>query len=298
MNKVRTHAVHLLAFLIVAIWGTTFVSTKVLIHEGLHPATIFFVRFLIAYVCILPFAGRRLWADSVRDELLLLLAGVTGGSMYFLTENVALQYSYCSNVSLIVCSTPILTTLLLGLVYKNERAHAKQFLYSLVALAGMALVVLNGCFVLKLSPRGDLLALAAACLWAFYSLLMRVLSGRYSTLFITRKMFFYGLLTILPVYLFQPLQLSRSLYAQPVVWGNLIYLGIVASFLCYFGWNVVMQRLGVVRSTNFLYLNPVVTLVTSRLVLGERITPLAVAGAALVLGGIYLVERSRKSRPQ
>lgn len=293
MKTIRQHAIHGLAFLIVVIWGTTFVSTKVLINAGLAPSDIFFVRFLIAYICILPFSCQRLWAGSIRDECLLLAAGVTGGSLYFLTENVALQYSYCSNVSLIVCSTPMLTTLLLGLCYREERVNAKQFFSSLAALAGMALVVLNGHFVLKLSPRGDLLALAAAMTWAFYSLCMRMLGGRYPMIFVTRKVFFYGLLTIFPVFPFHPLQTSVAVYMQPAVWGNLLFLGVVASFLCYFGWNVVLQRLGVVRSTNYIYLNPAVTLVTSYLILGERVTFLALTGAVMIIGGIYLVERFR-----
>lgn len=284
---------HLLAFLIVAVWGTTFVSTKTLIINGLRPVDIFFVRFLLAYLCILPFAGRTLWARSLRDELQLVLLGVTGGSLYFMTENIALEYSYCSNVALIVCATPLLTTFLLGCFYKEERLNAVQLACSLLALAGMVLVVLNGHFVLNLSPVGDLLALCASVTWALYSLGIRRVRGKYPLLFVTRKVFAYGLLTILPAFLFFPPQTDWLLYAAPLVWPNLLYLGIVASFLCYFGWNVVMERVGVVRSTNYLYFNPLVTLITSHLVLGEQITPLALLGAALIMGGVYWVERLR-----
>lgn len=296
MNVLKNHFTHVLAVVIVSIWGTTFVSTKVLMNAGLQPSDIFFVRFLLAYICIFPFSYKHLWAKSVKDELLLLLTGVMGGSLYFLTENVALKYSYCSNVSLLVCSTPMLTTLILGMFYRDERINLRQFLCSLAALAGMALVVLNGHFVLKLSPKGDLLALAAAVTWALYSLLIRVFNGRYSTLFVTRKIFFYGLLTILPVFYIWPLNTDSALYARPIVWGNLLFLGVVASFLCYFGWNYVMYKLGVVRSTNYIYLNPVVTLLTSYLCLDERITPLALTGAIMILGGIYFVELFRTKK--
>lgn len=283
-------SIYVLALIVVMIWGTTFVSTKVLLDSGLHPGDIFFVRFLIAYLCMLPFTLRRMWASSIKDELLMLSAGITGGSLYFLTENIALQYSYCSNVSLLVCSTPMLTTLLLGMCYKNERINLKQFLASVFALAGMTLVILNGHFVLNLSPIGDMLALLAAITWAFYSLTMRMLQGKYSMSFITRKIFAYGLLSYLPVFLWHPLQTDIQLYTQPAVWGNLIFLGFIASFICYYAWNVVLVRIGVVRATNFIYLNPVVTLITSHIVIGERITPLALLGAALILGGIAAVE--------
>ncbi len=287
-------AYHLLAFVVVAIWGTSFVSTKMLLNSGLRPSDIFFLRFLLAYVLMVPFAGRRLFADSFRHEALCVLLGVTGGSLYFLTENMALQYSYCSNVSLIVCATPLLTTFLLGFFYSGERMRPMQWVCSLVSLLGMVLVVLNGHFVLRLSPVGDLLALAACILWSVYSLGLRVLQGKYSALFLTRKVFFYGLLTILPVFAVEPMLPDWSMLAQPMVWSNLLYLGVTASFLCYFGWTVAMARLGTVRATNYLYLNPLVTLITSWLVLNERITMLALVGAALILGGLYGVEMVRK----
>ena len=285
---------HLLAFLIVAIWGTTFVSTKTLIIYELRPGVICFVGFLLAYLCIRHLAGRMLCARSLRDELQLALLGVTGGSLYFMTENIALEYSYCSNVALIVCATPLLTTFLLGCFYKEERLNGAQLACSLLALAGMVLVVLNGHFVLNLSPLGDLLALCASVTWALYSLGIRRVRGKYPLLFVTRKVFAYGLLTILPVFWFFPPQTDWRLYAAPLVWPNLLYLGFVASFLCYFGWNVVMERIGVVRSTNYLYFNPLVTLITSHVVLGEQITPLALLGAVLIMSGVYWVERLRR----
>lgn len=286
----------LLAFLVVGIWGTTFVSTKVLLLNGLQPVSIFLIRFLIAYVCILPFAGRRLWADSWRDELLLVGLGLTGGSLYFMTENIALTYSYCANVSLIVCATPLFTTCLLGAFYPDERLNVIQGVCSLLALVGMALVVCNGHFVLKLSPLGDALALCASLTWALYSLGIRMLRGKYPLVFVTRKVFAYGVLTLLPALSVFPLHTDVALCTRPVVWGNLLYLGFVASFLCYFGWNIVMERLGVVRSTNYLYFNPMVTLLTSYVVLNEPITPLAVAGGLLIWGGVYGVERGRGGR--
>lgn len=83
--------------------------------------------------------------------------------------------------------------------YRGEKSGWQLTAGSLLALVGVGLVIFNGNFVLKLSPLGDFLSLAASLSWAFYSLIMRQMSGRYSTVFVTRKVFFYGLLTILPV---------------------------------------------------------------------------------------------------
>ena len=293
MQQTSTYRYHLAALFSVIVWGATFVSTKVLIAHGLNPAEIFVLRFALAYLCILPLARGRLFAENLRDEALLLAAGVCGGSFYFLTENMALEYAPASNVSLIVCTAPVWTALVLSLIDPAERMSRRQIAGSALAFAGMVLVVLNGRFVLHLSPHGDLLALCAAWLWVFYSMVVKRLAGRYPALFITRKVFFYGLLTILPVFALKPFDVAWHLLTRPVVWGNLLFLGIVASMLCYLLWNAAMLRLGAVRTTNYIYLNPLVTILTAALCIDERITPVALAGAALILYGMWRAERAQ-----
>ncbi len=234
-----------------------------------------------------------LLSASWRDELTLFAAGITGGSLYFLTENIALEYAPASNVSLIVCTAPVWTALVLSLLYRNERMSRRQLSGSAMAFAGMVLVVLNGHFVLHLSPAGDLLALSAALLWMLYSLIIKRLGGRYPAVFITRKVFFYGIATILPAFLFRPFTVEAGVLLHPVVWGNLLFLGLVASMLCYILWNAVLHRLGTVRATNYIYINPLVTILTAALCIGERITPAALAGAALILWGMWRAERRK-----
>lgn len=291
MNAHRPVRYHFAALFTVAVWGTTFVSTKVLIGNGLAPAEIFFLRFAMAYVGIWFVAPRRLGADTWRDEGVLLGAGLCGGSLYFLTENLALVYSPASNVSLIVCTAPLWTALLMRVSDRSERMTRSQTLGAAAAFAGVVLVVFNGRFVLHLSPRGDGLAFAAAFCWVGYSFLMKRIGGRYSTLFITRKIFFYGLLTILPVLLLQRPSFDAATLARPVVWGNLLFLGLVASMLCYVLWNTALRHLGVVRATNYGYLNPLTTMLAAALCIGERITPAAVLGAGLILIGMWWAER-------
>ena len=289
MNKKNPGFIyHLIAVLVVGIWGLTFISTKILIGQGLSPQEIFLLRFLVAYVGIWLFAPRRLFADGWRDEMWLLLGGVTGGSFYFLAENTAVGITLATNVSFIVCTAPLLTTLLSLLFCREECATRWLWVGSLLALAGVALVVYNGNFVLKISPLGDVLSLSAALLWAFYSLIMKRMADRYDTLFITRKIFFYGVLTVLPAFLFQPWQCSVRQLLQPVVLFHLLFLGVLASLVCYAVWNVVLRRLGTVRASNYIYLNPVFTLLGSVLLLDEHLTVMALAGAAFILGGVYL----------
>ncbi len=282
---------HIAALLIVSVWGTTFVATKLLLKAGLSPQDIFFYRFLAGYAGIWFFGYERLLARSAGDEFRLALLGITGGSLYFLAENVALEYTLASNVALLVSTAPILTSVVAHFMTRGEKLDRYIISGSAIAFAGVALVVFNGNVILSMNPAGDMLSVAAALCWAFYTVILKGLSARYTPVFITRKVFFYGLLTILPAYLFKPLNTDPDILLQPVVWGTLLYLGVVASLLCFFYWNKAVARLGAVRTTNYVFLAPPVTLLTSAMVIGEPVTPMAVAGAALILAGVFLAER-------
>lgn len=296
MARNNTWIYHLVAFATVAIWGCTFVSTKVLMLNGLSPAQIFTLRFLIAYVMMLAVYHSRLWADSWRDELKMMLLGISGGSLYFLSENEAMNFTSTTNTSLIVCSCPLFATLLVRLVYRSTtRISMMQLGGSLLAFAGMVIVVLNGRFVLHLSPLGDALAFTACLSWSVYSLLMKWVSGKYGAAFITRKVFFYGVLTILPYYIFYPTLPTAAVLTKPVVVGNLAFLGCLASMICFLTWNWCISKLGAVKATNWVYFNPITTMIFASWVLGEKITPYFLAGATCILLGMFVADRSTKT---
>lgn len=283
---------HLVAFITVAIWGTTFVSTKVLMLNGLSPAQIFTLRFTIAYILMLGFNHRRIFSDTWKDEAKMALLGITGGSLYFLSENEAMNFTTTTNTSLIVCSCPLFATLLVRLVYRHSsRINGIQMLGSLLAFVGMIIVVLNGRFVLHLSPVGDALAFTACMCWAVYSLLMKAVTGTYSAAFITRKVFFYGVLTILPYYLFVPGLPPVDIFSKPQVIGNLLFLGCLASMICFLTWNWCISKLGAVKATNWVYFNPITTMIFASWVLGEKITPYFLVGAACILLGMYVADK-------
>ena len=288
---------HFVALFVVLIWGTTFVSSKILLNSGLLPADIFFVRFVIAYCCMLGISHKRLFANSIADELTLVGLGMMGGSIYFLVENMALLHSTASNVSILVSTTPLVTAMLLAIFYKSERLGIRQIIGSVLAFIGVVLVVLNGQFVLHLNPLGDALAMGASLTWGFYSLFMRRIMGRYSADFITRKVFFYGLVTILPYFaLVHPLDIDLIASGNMTVWGNLLFLGFVASTGGYLLWNWVMRQLGAVKSTNYIYLQPLVSMMAGAMILGERITILAIAGAVILITGMILAVRKKRSK--
>ena len=291
---------HLVAFLVVAVWGVTFVFTKLLLIAGLTAAQIFVLRFIVAYLLLFAYSATRrtfrLFSSSWRDELLMVALGIVGGSLYFLTENSAMIYTTTTNTSLIVCLCPLFAALLIALFYRSQRLYGIQIVGTVLAAVGVVIVVLNGHFVLHLSPLGDTLAFAACLCWAFYSLLMIPASQRYDTVFITRKVFFYGLLSMAPYFLVYPELPPLSVVLRPDILSNLLFLGCVASMLCFLAWNWVIRKLGAVVVTNYVYFNPVTTVLFAWLILSERITIFFLIGTILILAGMYLCGR-KQSRP-
>lgn len=284
-------AYHILAISIIAIWGVTFINTKFLIINGLNPQEIFLLRFILAYIGIWTFSPHKLFTDNWRDELTTLMLGVTGGSLYFWAENTAIQYSLVNNVAFIVCNAPLLT-LFLGMAFSKEiRATKNIVMGSLISLIGVALVIFNGSFILRLNPIGDFLALVAAGAWAVYSLLMRGLTNRYNVTFLTRKVFFYGILTILPAFLIKPWQFPLENLAEPVIWMNLLFLSIIAALICFVLWNIVIREIGALSSANYIYLSPVSTMIASAIFLQEPVTWISIAGSILILSGLFIVSK-------
>ena len=300
---------HVLAIVIVAIWGLTFISTKVLLMAGLSPEEIFLVRFSIAYFGMWLFClwGRgsdasrtgsqsvqspaRLFCNSLKDELLLVLAGVMGGSLYFWSENTALQYTMASNVSFIVCTTPLVTAILNAAV-RREKIGRLTLLGGCLSLVGIAMIAFSGGEGFHLSFLGDALAMLASLTWAIYTVVTNGLLKKYPSALISRKVFFYGMLTIVPVLLVKGWTFPAGRFLEPKVLLNTLFLGVVASLACYALWNSVIKRLGTVGSSNYIYLNPLFTLIAATLLLGERLTPVAIAGCLITLIGVWTASRS------
>lgn len=290
MFKNRILLFHLITALVVIIWGTTFVSTKVLIQHGLGPIEIMFYRFVLAYFCLLMVSHKRLWADNWKDEFMLILSGLTGGTFYFIAENTALGITQASNVALLVCTTPIFTALLIHWIFK-EPLRRNMIIGSIIALIGVGLVVFSGSVLLQINPLGDFLSIMAALMWAVYCLILKPLGKKYPTAFITRKVFLYSVISLLVYFLFDPLQVKTEVLFHPVVTLNLLFLGIVASMLCFIAWNAAVKVLGPSRTANYIYVQPFSTLVLSSIILSEVITLASMIGALCIIGGVYLAEK-------
>lgn len=278
---------NVMALATIAVWGVTFVSTKMLISDGLSPTEIFIIRFATAYICTLMFSHDRLWADNRRDECLLMAAGITGGSLYFIAENSALGITFASNVSLIICCAPIFT-MIFGKLLFGDAIKPLAWLGSIIAFGGVAVVVLNGLRHYGINPLGDFLTVIAALSWAAYCLLLKNLNSIYNNMFITRKVFAYGVITALLFYCIFPTDTCINLRHIKSIIANLMFLSVGASFICYLMWNTAVRHLGAEKTSNYIYLVPLITILASTIILGDPFTVTMTIGATLIIGGVIL----------
>lgn len=285
---------HLAALLTIIIWGTTFISTKILLQD-FQPVEILIFRFVLGFFVLLAICPKRLKTADPREELTFVAAGLCGICLYYLFENIALTYTLASNVGVIVSVSPFFTAILVHLFMKSEeRLRAQFFAGFMVAMAGIVLISFNG-QKLELNPMGDLLAMAAALVWAFYSILTRKISSfGYPVILTTRRTFFYGILFMIPTLFFLDFQPGLSRFTDLTDLFNLLYLGLGASALCFVTWNVAVRELGAVKTSVYIYMVPVITVVTSVLILHEPLTIIAGIGTVLTLLGLFLSEYKSK----
>ncbi|MDO4322148.1 MAG: DMT family transporter [Lachnospiraceae bacterium] len=282
---------HLAALLTIVIWGTTFISTKVLLAD-FQPVEILFLRFIMGLLALLAVYPHRLRGTSLRQELTFAAAGLCGICLYYLLENIALTYTMASNVGVIISVAPFFTAILGQLFLREEeKLQAGFFIGFAAAMAGIFLISFNGSR-LELNPLGDFLALLAALVWACYSVLTKKISGYgYHTILTTRRIFFYGILFMVPALFFFDFKLDMVRLANPVYLLNIVYLGLGASALCFVTWNFAVKVLGALKTSVYIYMVPVITVITSVLILHEKITVMAGAGIVLILAGLFLSER-------
>ena len=295
MDK-KTTTGHIAALVTIMIWGTTFISTKILLAD-FTPIEILFFRFLLGLLVLIVIYPKRLKIKDKKQEIIFAAAGLCGICLYYLLENIALTYTMASNVGVIISVAPFFTAVLSHVFLKTEEKLKVQFFVGfLIAMIGICLISFNG-KDLELNRIGDILAVAAAFVWAVYSLLTRKISNYgWNTIGITRKIFTYGILFMLPfIYVFD-FNLDVQKVIKPKYALNLIYLGLGASALCFVTWNYAVGVLGTVKTSVYIYIVPVITVVTSVIVLKEKITWIAAIGIGLTLIGLFLSESKLKFR--
>ncbi len=289
MSDRKKTAGHILALFTITVWGTTFVATKRLLDDY-DALQIMLMRFFIAWVVLLLVTRKIEKPRSFLDELGIFALSLSGITLYYYFENTALTYTLAANVSIILAAAPVFTAILAHVFTRDEKLSPRTWAGFFIAITGVVLVVFNGTFVLKLNPAGDVLSLLAALSWAVYSVLLKRYVEHYDNGILTRKMLFYASILTLPAVLAGNGLPSPEPLAKGEVVFCLLFLGVLGSAYCYITWNKAIERIGVVNTNNYIYLNPFVTMVCAAIVLKEPVTAAGMAGAVLIVGGILVSE--------
>ena len=227
-----------------------------------------------------------------KQELYFALAGLSGICVYYLFENIALTFTQASNVGVIISAAPFFTAILSCFtIEKDSKLNVRFFIGFVIAMSGIFLISFRGNNV-QIHPVGDLLAILAAFSWACYSVLTKKISEfGYPSIQITRRVFAYGLVFMIPTMIPFHFKLNLDRFADKVNLFNILFLGIGASALCFVTWNYAVKVIGAVKTSLYIYLVPVITVIVSALILKEVISAKTVIGMALTMAGLFVSER-------
>ena len=275
------------------VWGSTYVASKVVLSAGISSYMLMTIRFALAYVCLWIFCHETKPIRFNRDELAFLVLGLAGGSLYFFFEYEGLRRTSAINVGLICSTVPIISTFIAVLIGR-EHFWRNFFIGTILAMTGVYLTVTNGNFSLSLRPVGDLLVFVSSFLWAVYTVVLSGISKRYSPLLISRRLFFYALITILPFTIaHEDWSALPEAMSQTRVAISTFYLGFIASGLCIVLWNVSINRIGLTTTNNFLYLQPIVTVAASAIFISGEVSVYNIIGSIFILAGIYMADQKK-----
>lgn len=286
---------HAAAFITILVWGTTFISTKVLL-KTLTPIEILFIRFLVGYAALWLVCPKCLRLTDKKQELYFAAAGLCGVTLYYLFENIALTYTLASNVGVIISIAPFFTVILAFCFLHDGMPGLRFFISFIIAMAGIIMISFGGMTTLKLNPTGDILSVIAAVIWAAYSTITKKIAGfGYNTIQTTRRTFLYGLTFMVPVLFLMDFNVSMQKLSNSVTILNLLFLGLGASAMCFVTWNLAVKILGTVKTSVYIYMVPVITAATSVIILKEQMTWTTVCGITLTLIGLFMSEKRQKS---
>ncbi|MDO5707834.1 MAG: DMT family transporter [Andreesenia angusta] len=280
---------HLSAIFTILIWGTTFISTKFLLVK-FSPIEILFFRFILGLIALFIAKPKIMKLKSIDDFKYFFIAGITGVTLYFLFENIALTYTDASNIGIIVSVSPFFTAILSQFFLPKEKLKIQFFIGFVFAITGITILSL-GSRSLSINPIGDILGIFAAITWAIYSIAMKKIGSlKYNTIQTTRFTFLIGIIFMIPFLFFMDFEFKIIRFKDIFYLGNILYLGIGASALCFATWNWSVKILGAIRTSVYVYLIPVITLFFSVLVLNEELNSSKVLGTIFILIGLIISE--------
>jgi drug/metabolite transporter (DMT)-like permease len=290
----------LAAFTAIVLWGVSFVATKAALRE-LSPVTLIFTRFALGVaVLVLVLRLRRESLVPPRDSwLMLAIMGFVGIFLHQMIQAHGLTLTTAVRTGWLIGVTPIWSAVLAA-VFVREHFGLRKVLGLIVGLTGALLVITRGelsAGVLTLpSTRGDLLVLGSTWTWAIYTILGRDTLKRLGSARATAAAMFAGWAMMIPFFVAAAgWHEYRGLSSTSIV--AVLFLGIGCSGLGYWFWYAALERIDASQVAAFLYLEPLVTLLSAVALLGETVALSTILGGLLVLAGVLTVQTAPSRAP-
>ena len=278
---------HGYAFFSILIWGVTFISTKYLLNS-FSPLDILLFRYAIAYVALWAISPRPLLWQGWKKEAYLFAASVSGASLYQFLENLSVGYTSPASVSFITALAPVATAVVAHFAL-GEPLYKSLFVGMGISLVGVFFISFGDAGSFETGLLGDTIVLGSTLLWAVYSVIIkRVAAFEINEYQVTRRIFLYTLLTLIPFAVPDIKNLDLSAAVQPLNALNLLFLGVFASALCFRTWNHSVDTLGATTTSKYLFVMPVITLVAQVIYEKSGVGLYAGVGMVLILAGLFV----------
>ena len=277
-----------------AFWGGSFVAGKIALRE-FPPMTHTFFRFLIATALILPY----MWVtDEIRvprreDIPVLFGLGFLGVSGYYTFQFTSLLYTSAGNSATINALIP-LTSSVLATFMTEERLNARKVGLIFLALSGVLLTATGADIEVLRSlafNKGDLVMLLAMLCFSVYGIYSGRMTARYTPILVTAYIFLFGLIQITPLMLMEGVFWEVLSYSREA-WAAIVFMAVFSSVLGYMFQQMAIQRLGINRTMLFFNLVPLFAILFAYLVLGDPVTPVNLASAAIIITAVVLNSRA------
>ena len=275
-------------------WGFSFIWSAQLL-EHYQPVTIIFVRLVISAVFLFSlaaFSGSNLKIDR-RDAGLVLLSSVFNPFLYFLCENYGLKYSSPTIAAVIIATIPVFAPLV-GWIAFRERMTPVNFIGIGVSFSGVVLMLVTRNLSLAADLRGVAYLFGAVFSALLYSVTLKRLTSRYPALVLVAYQNLIGIVLFLPIFLVFEVRDAMAVPIDGSIISSFLFLSILASSLAFVFFAKSDKLIWIAKANIFSNLITVFTAIFSFLLLGENFTVQKVAGIILVIGGVYLSERTKK----
>ena len=294
INPKKNYKIMGLMTLSTVFWAGAFIAGKVTTGE-FPPFSLTFLRFFFAsiliFITMIKFEKKD-WRLKKEDLPIMIFLGLVGMVGYHVLFFIALKYTTAVNASMIAATNPLITTILAAL-FLNEKLGLARVATIFVALTGVVLTITRGDISVIRSfsiNKGDLIMLVAVACWALYSIVSRRVMSKYSPLILTSYSFILCCVFTFPFAIMEKPWVYMQ-YTSLKGWMGVLYMAIFPSFIGYLVQQTSIKELGPSKTSIFINLVPVFSMILSVLILKERITLITIFSATLIILGVYLTNR-------